>query len=237
MKVLLFAIILLLFSHGLSDYIFQTEKMVKRKADGNFKGFIEHFLIVLSLNIVLMAFFTARAFPCLVILSMLHILIDWGKYKLFKSESLTSFVLDQFFHIFTIVLIGLAIADFLRPFFLGAYLQPYFQVFSTLTVYVYVVLGGAIFIKYALLSPLVYIPRAEITTSGRIIGIIERILMTTLVAMGQVAAAGFVIAAKSIARYKELDDKNFAEYYLIGTMLSMLLALLGGILIRFLYQI
>ncbi|MGB9780063.1 DUF3307 domain-containing protein [Caldanaerobacter sp.] len=236
MKILLFSIILLFFSHGLGDYVFQTEKMVKRKLDGKFRSFMEHFLIVLSLNIVLMVFFTTGAFPYLIALSVFHILIDWGKYKLFKSESLNSFVLDQISHIITMVLIGLKIADFLRPSFLGVHFETYFQVFSILTVYIYVVLGGAIFIRYALLSPLVYVPKAEITTSGKIIGIIERILMTTLVAMGQVAAAGFVIAAKSIARYKELDDKNFAEYYLIGTMLSMLLALLGGILIRFLYQ-
>ncbi|WP_042832784.1 hypothetical protein [Thermoanaerobacter sp. YS13] len=56
--------------------------------------------------------------------------------------------------------------------------------------------------------------------------------MVTLIAVNQMAAASFVIAAKSIARYKELDNKDFAEYYLIGTMLSMLIALFGGLLIK-----
>ncbi|WP_164995797.1 MULTISPECIES: hypothetical protein [Thermoanaerobacter] len=41
----------------------------------------------------------------------------------------------------------------------------------------------------------------------------------------------------SIARYKELDDKNFAEYYLIGTMSSMLIAIFGGLLIKAILKI
>jgi hypothetical protein len=41
----------------------------------------------------------------------------------------------------------------------------------------------------------------------------------------------------SIARYKELDNKDFAEYYLIGTMLSMLIALFGGLLIKAILKI
>jgi hypothetical protein len=52
------------------------------------------------------------------------------------------------------------------------------------------------------------------------------------VAIGETSAIGFVIAAKSIARFKELDDKEFAEYYLIGSLMSMLLALTGGLAIQ-----
>jgi len=42
-------------------------------------------------------------------------------------------------------------------------------------------------------------------------------------------ALGFVIAAQSIARFKELDEKGFADYYLIGTLASVLVALIGGV--------
>jgi hypothetical protein len=42
---------------------------------------------------------------------------------------------------------------------------------------------------------------------------------------GQVGAIGFVIAAKSLARFKQLEDKDFAERYLLGTLLSVLIAL------------
>ena len=69
--------------------------------------------------------------------------------------------------------------------------------------------------------------RSELN-AGRIIGILERFLMFFFVAIGQFAAVGFVIAAKGIVRYKELEDRNFAEYVLIGTLLSSLLAIITG---------
>ena len=42
---------------------------------------------------------------------------------------------------------------------------------------------------------------------------------------GAEAAVGFVIAAKTIARFKQLDDRGFAEYYLLGTLASVAVAI------------
>ena len=49
--------------------------------------------------------------------------------------------------------------------------------------------------------------------------------MCVLVLAGQAAAIGFVIAAKTLARFRQLDDRHFAEYYLVGTLASVTLAL------------
>jgi len=62
---------------------------------------------------------------------------------------------------------------------------------------------------------------------GRIIGLLERLLVFFLVLKGEYGAFGLVIAAKGLARFKNLDHREFAEYFLIGTMLSIILA--GGI--------
>ncbi|PYP31964.1 MAG: hypothetical protein DMD47_05345 [Gemmatimonadetes bacterium] len=64
---------------------------------------------------------------------------------------------------------------------------------------------------------------------GRTVGALERALALTLVLLGQYAAVGWIIAAKSLARFKALEDREFAEYFLIGTLASLLLALLAGI--------
>ena len=43
---------------------------------------------------------------------------------------------------------------------------------------------------------------------------------------------GLVLAAKSIARFPELGkSERFAEYFLIGTLLSLLVAIFGGIVL------
>lgn len=71
-------------------------------------------------------------------------------------------------------------------------------------------------------------PDKKELNAGRIIGILERLIIFFFVTIGQFAAVGFVIAVKGIVRYKELEDRNFAEYVLIGTLLSSLLAILTG---------
>ena len=45
-------------------------------------------------------------------------------------------------------------------------------------------------------------------------------------------ALGFVVAAKSVARFRELESQRFADYYLIGTLGSILVAIATGILVR-----
>lgn len=49
--------------------------------------------------------------------------------------------------------------------------------------------------------------------------------MMLLLGIGQYTAIALVLTAKSIARYDMLKDKQFAEYYLLGTLLSTLIVL------------
>jgi len=67
--------------------------------------------------------------------------------------------------------------------------------------------------------------------AGRIIGVLERYLIVILVITQEYGAIGFVVTAKSLTRFKKIsDDSTFAEKYLIGTMGSMLLAIVGAVL-------
>lgn len=63
---------------------------------------------------------------------------------------------------------------------------------------------------------------------GRIIGVLERVLLFSFVLQSQYGAIGFILAAKAFTRFKALDDRPFAEYVLIGTLLSACLALAVG---------
>jgi hypothetical protein len=63
---------------------------------------------------------------------------------------------------------------------------------------------------------------------GRIIGVLERVLLFSFVLQSQYGAIGFILAAKAFTRFKALDDRPFAEYVLIGTLLSACLALATG---------
>jgi hypothetical protein len=67
---------------------------------------------------------------------------------------------------------------------------------------------------------------------GATIGILERLLIVTFTLAGADAAVGFVIAAKTIARFRLLDDRDFAEYYLLGTLGSVSVAIITGLAAR-----
>ncbi len=72
---------------------------------------------------------------------------------------------------------------------------------------------------------------------GFIIGVLERIFILLVMSIGQPQMVGFVLTAKSIARLKKMDDTSFAEYFIIGTFISFILAIVGGIIIKTLYII
>ena len=55
-------------------------------------------------------------------------------------------------------------------------------------------------------------------------------MVVTFVLAGADVAIGFVVAAKTIARFRLLDDRDFAEYYLLGTLASVALALGSALL-------
>lgn len=68
---------------------------------------------------------------------------------------------------------------------------------------------------------------------GKIIGLLERTFIYFLIIFNQIGAIAVIIALKSLARFNELNDKNFAEYFLIGSLLSLFTATLPAVLVRF----
>lgn len=67
---------------------------------------------------------------------------------------------------------------------------------------------------------------------GKLIGYIERLLVLVLTFYSAYPAIGFIVAAKSIARFKQMDDRNWAEYFLLGTLTSMFIGITLGIVLR-----
>jgi hypothetical protein len=111
------------------------------------------------------------------------------------------------------------------------------------TAYLYVSGRGIILVRSALELPTLQMRRDEDRSAGaidvargRAIGSLERALALTLVLLGDYAAVGWIIAAKSLARFKQLEDREFAEYFLVGTLASFLLAMLVGVGIHILLK-
>lgn len=68
---------------------------------------------------------------------------------------------------------------------------------------------------------------------GEAIGVLERWLALVMIVRGDYSALAFIIAAKALARHRRFEqDPEFAEYFLVGTLASLLLAVAAAEAVR-----
>lgn len=83
-------------------------------------------------------------------------------------------------------------------------------------------------------------PKEELTESGikgagAMIGNLERMLIFIALLFGETITVVAILSIKAFARYKKIvEDPAFAEYFVIGTMLSILATLAAYLLFQFL---
>lgn len=245
---------ILLLSHIIGDFYFQTEKIAKKK-EKKFKWLCLHCLLYcLAFLFVSIPVISLPLFVTGMIMCILHFLIDGLKYlvinhkKIVKVMSpkvqLNIYVIDQITHIFCIVLGSyylananyvIKVCDIGRSIFnvIGV---SQVKVISWVVVLLLIHKPANITIAHLLSG---YKPKKEMAEmqyqdykAGRFIGSLERIIMLILITIGQYSAIGLVLTAKSIARYDEIaKNKISAEYYLIGTLLSTGFAIVVSFLI------
>ncbi|MCP5020346.1 MAG: DUF3307 domain-containing protein [bacterium] len=235
-------LLLLLAGHVLADFVFQTRAMVEGKKESSATLWLHglEVYLVQALPLLFFQFASGSALLVILVITCLHVLTDWLKVVVERKwgPRLVWFFLDQGFHVLAIA--GTLWAwhsccslDGMGPIQLS---DGWLQVGCALAIsYGFAVHGGNAIVSALLLSlrnkaqnPM---PASVHVGAGTMIGILERLIIVTLVWQGEWGAMGFVLAGKSIARYKELEEKSFAEIYLVGTLTSFLVAgALGGFL-------
>lgn len=242
-------VLTLLLGHLLTDFVLQTSALVQQKKSGRAAGYAKHGAIYFACAVVLTGFFVpAVAYSWRFVgvalgLTLLHLAIDASKIGLARrtplAEGTAAFVADQGMHFLTIVVAACWIAGaepggiLLRG---VKWLQtPSDRVLLALVVYVAVIFGGGYLIRFMTRPLLKHLQtgesRAELSNAGMYIGWLERFLVMTALFLHSPATAGLILAAKSIARYPEFKREQFAEYFLIGTLLSISAATLGGVIL------
>jgi hypothetical protein len=243
--------LILCLAHLAADFLLQTDAMVKAKKHGVAASYGKHGLIH-YIAIVAVAIF---ADPTLLVnirfqlisiaLIGAHLLIDFGKERLTTaakiSDNALTFLADQAAHVATIVAAALLFAGTsplaaVKRF--EALAPDRDKILAVLVIYFAVVFAGGYAIRY-LTRPLTrHLPQLvdetpqSLRNAGMYIGWLERSLVLTAMILRSPATVGLVLAAKSIARFPELGkSERFAEYFLIGTLLSLLAAIFGGIVL------
>lgn len=227
----------LLLLHFLGDYPLQSEALARQKKE-KLTALLAHFAIH-ALLLLLCLPGAARGgslgyiWRTLLAVWGSHVALDllktWISKRCHHKEPLF-YLLDQALHVAVILLAG----ELLFPLnsFQWRALIPQ-NVFQWLLLLVLIskpanVTFKTMFQKYQFTDP----ETQSVTGAGALIGTMERILSAIFLASGQVAAIGLIYTAKSIARFKQIEEnKQFAEYYLIGTLYSILYVTLAYYLV------
>lgn len=237
---------LIILGHIIGDFYVQTDKIAKEKKN-SIKYMLLHCLIYsiiigsgfFILNKNIKGTFVISGFVLLT-----HLAVDLVKRKYDKNADRYKymiFIVDQAVHIIILFSIFYTKNNNL------CYLLNGYSLINGLNIKSCIKIASAILICWkpaAIFISLVFevIPKTiekadeivenEISIEnegvriGSWIGILEREIILMLGLMGQYGAIGFVLTAKSLARFKQLENKSFAEKYLVGTLLSAFIAIM-----------
>lgn len=222
-------IVLQIIAHVLSDYFFQNDENAKEKNQKGFKSkfIVKHAIITFLCSWILS--FDVNFVFCSIGIAISHYVIDGLKKHL--NTNRFSFFIDQILHLVFILLFVWVFGSY---FISNKIIEISWTIKTLLIILSYLICFKPtnVFIRETLVIAKIESisdVATELKNAGKLIGILERILVFTFVILGKLEVIGFLIAAKSILRYKDTNTIK-TEYVLIGTMLSFGIAMALGIL-------
>ncbi|MBS1644206.1 MAG: DUF3307 domain-containing protein [Bacteroidetes bacterium] len=230
----------LLIAHILGDFVLQPDSWVRQRNEFNFRSWALYVHALVQASLAWLFFFRIEDGFLALVIGSGHLIFDGLKAR-WRLHSLLAFVVDQSLHGLVILACWLYKNGLLR-----------FQIFTEVlsNSLLWWLLAGVlliIFVHPRLIALAVKTWRLDIPSereplyqAGRWIGIMERLLVFAFVLLGQYAAIGFILAAKSVFRFgdlRESKDKGHTEYVLVGTLLSFSLAIFTGIAFRLLLHL
>ncbi|MGK7393893.1 MAG: DUF3307 domain-containing protein [Candidatus Cyclobacteriaceae bacterium M3_2C_046] len=223
----------LLVAHLLTDFVFQPSGVRDRFKKRHKSWFLYVHGILAGLLAYLLAGYWKHPEIFLVI-SITHILIDLG--KSYFRESLSAFIIDQVLHILVILVIWIWLRedqiDFWQ-YFLNFWRDMH--VWTILLGYITIIWPMGHLVAYATRNWRNEIEDEGLYEAGKRIGQLERTLILTFVLIGRYEAIGFLIAAKSVFRFSQIQsnkERKVGEYILIGTMFSFAISIIIGLLVK-----
>lgn len=217
----------MLAGHLVADFWLQPASWVSHKKENGWKSkkLILHTLIASILPVV----FTLelKLWWFLPVIFLTHYLIDVVKSKV--KQTMWFFIADQVLHIGIIWILATFFTEITTPENL-----LHFWVYACGFILITNPLGilAGMFLKSVTKSE----SNAVQLNASAWIGIFERILIVIFVITGQIQAIGFLVAAKSVFRFSEIQHEGNpkAEYFLLGTLVSFTFAIVIGFGIKLL---
>lgn len=227
-------LIRLVIAHLLSDFVFQTRRMVEDKKWNSF-GLLAHIGVTMVTAMAL-----TGNIEVVLIIGATHYFIDMTKTYLtakYPEKTLPLFFTDQAAHLLMILFAWVWYLDkFTELLILIAEVMTDFKISLIVLAYIFCIWPSAFIVRFVIQKILPAdepVKNERIENGGRWIGQFERVIILTFVLLSEFAAIGFLITGKSIIRFADREHIK-SEYVLAGTMLSYALAIVAGVLVNWL---
>lgn len=242
-------IVLILFfiGHVFGDYYLSLAKLESNKGDSFNKLLSRSVLYMLPMILIILPVFSIHMLKWAFIISFTHFVVDFITFSI-KKKMIFDHKLDTLTYLLNQFVYVLIIAASVTMIYLRSepihYLYGIQNMVDRLQIDVLNILSW-ILILLTIIKPFSIIIKKTLyrykpintggdghPNAGALIGILERCIILLFLSIGQYSAIGFVLTAKSIARYNKIaDDPEFSEYYLLGTLLSALLVIVAYLMI------
>jgi hypothetical protein len=225
-------LIKLIFAHFISDFLLQPKSWVDEKKLKHFAS-PKLYIHVLITGLLAFAITGFEYWKVTVVILITHLLIDG--WKSFQKTSLSYFIVDQTMHLSIIFICWYAtFLNFDKVEIAWQLLNNNKTLWKYLTAFTFVTLPAGILIGQITKQWQDKITNEDsLANAGKWIGVIERIIVLIFVLKNDYAAISLLLAAKGIIRFNEKDrPEPKTEYLVIGTLLSIGIAIVTGLLVK-----
>jgi Protein of unknown function (DUF3307) len=222
----------LILAHLISDFLLQPKSWVEER---NVKHFASPklYLHVAVTSLLAFAITGFEHWVVALVILVTHLIIDG--WKSYQKPTLFYFVLDQLLHIAVIFVCWYAtFLSFEKIQMTWQLLNKDLSIWKTTAAFVFVTIPAGILIGQITKQWQDKIENADsLANAGKWIGVIERIIVLIFVLKNDYAAISLLLAAKGIIRFNEKDRPEIkTEYLVIGTLLSIGIAIVVGLLVK-----
>lgn len=233
---LLLAIQLFL-GHLFTDFVLQSNAMIKHKRKHKSKSIYLYVHVLLAGVLSYLFAMQWDRWEIIPLITLTHYIIDLWKLSK-KKDNLRYFIIDQIFHVLVLLLVWLYLIEGFSE--VGRSIEGILSnpnILAILAGYIIVIFPVGFIIGKATERWNKEIAEKSkdesLKNAGRYIGVFERILVLTFILTGNFSAIGFLIGAKSILRFSDSKGtRKQTEYVLIGTLMSFAICILVGLTIR-----
>lgn len=224
-------VIAMFLAHLVGDYVLQWDRLAGWKSR-ELKGVLAHGLVVWVVTAIFALPFTPYWWSGVLVIGVAHIIIDASQlYYKPPLPPLVRFLLDQLAH-FLIILLALTWSGYLNlPILLGNLTQwlESEQLWAYLLGYTFLTMPTWILLKFLAYGLL----RGEAPVfpdgTGKYIGSLERILITTFVALGQFVLVPVVVLPRLAMEWPKIGRSERAPTYIVELLAGVGLSIMIGL--------